>query len=380
MDYNNLIDNQSQGGGYEWHDNILPKRLWSVPGDRIKKIIHLAIPMSICNFRCHYCYLSQRPIAYQGIQPEMKYSPEQVAKALSKKRLGGLAFINVCADGETLLLKNIDGYMKALVEEGHYVEVVTNCTITPILKKFLAWDKELLSHLEFKCSFHYLELKQKNLLEVFAKNVNAIWDAGASASVEVTPSDELIPYIDELKEFSLKNFGALPHVTIARDDRTKGIEILSKLSREEYYKIWGQFDSEFFNYKTTVYGKRMEEFCYAGLWSACIFLPTGQAKACYCGGDLGDVFANPESEFPTRPVGKCTLAHCYNAHFWMTLGNIPHLTNTTYADVRNRVRSDGREWLNPKLKNFFNTQLWESNDELSDTEKFDYMARNILGL
>ena len=31
--------------------------------------------MSICNFRCHYCYIAQRPVHFQGIQPEMEYTP-----------------------------------------------------------------------------------------------------------------------------------------------------------------------------------------------------------------------------------------------------------------------------------------------------------------
>ncbi|MBR0061782.1 MAG: hypothetical protein IJP68_09935, partial [Selenomonadaceae bacterium] len=70
--------------------------------------------------RCHYCYLAQRAESYQGIQPEIKYSPEQVAAALSPKRLGGLACFNVCADGETLLLKDLDIYMRRLAEMGHF--------------------------------------------------------------------------------------------------------------------------------------------------------------------------------------------------------------------------------------------------------------------
>ena len=265
-----------------------------------------------------------------------------------------------------MLLKDLDIYMKRLVEEGHYVEIVTNCTITPMLDKILSWDKELLAHIEFKCSFHYLELKKKNLLEFFARNVNKIWDAGASACVEITPSDELIPYIDEIKNFSMKNFGALPHITIARDDRTKGIEILSNLSKEEYYKTWGQFDSPLFDYKKTIFGKRQEEFCYAGMWSAVINLSTGQARQCYCGKGLGDVFADPYSEFPAYPIGECSIAHCYNGHFWLTFGNVPNQTKLTYADMRNRIRTDGREWLQPKLKEFYSSHLRDSNRELSD--------------
>lgn len=344
------------------------------------RIFTLAIPLSICNFRCHYCYLAQRQEHYQGIQPEMKYPPEQVARALSPERLGGICYFNVCADGETLLLKDLDIYMKRLAEQGHFLEIVTNCTITPMLEKILSWDRELVGQVEFKCSFHYLELKKRNMLELFARNVNKMWDAGASASVEITPSDELIPYIDDIKEFSLKNFGALPHITIARDDRTKDIEILSRHPKEEYYKVWGQFNSPFFDYKTTIFGKRQEEFCYAGMWSAYINLATGQARACYCGRSLGDVFANPDSEFPTWPVGKCSIAHCYNGHFWLTFGNIPGQTELTYADMRNRIRADGREWLQPKLKDAWCSKLRDKNVELTDVEKLKFMIMNHLGL
>lgn len=54
-----------------------------------KKSLLFAIPMSICNFRCHYCYLAQREECYQGIQPKMRYSPDEVRSALSTNRLGG---------------------------------------------------------------------------------------------------------------------------------------------------------------------------------------------------------------------------------------------------------------------------------------------------
>lgn len=357
-----------------------PPRLPETVNSGVKKVFTLGVPLSICNFRCHYCYLAQRPVAYQGVQPKMKYSPEQVARALSPKRLGGLAFFNICADGETLLLKDLDLYVKRLAELGHFPEIVTNCTITPMLEKILAFDKELLAQIEFKCSFHYLELKKRNLLDRFAANVNKIWDAGASACVEITPSDELMPYIDEIKDFSLKNFGALPQFTIARDDRTKGIDILSKLPKNEYFKTWDQFHSPLFDYKKILFSKRQEEFCYAGIWSAWINLATGQAQACYCGRALGDVFADPESDFPTYPVGKCSIAYCYNGHAWLTWGDIPQSTEYTYADLRNRVRSDGREWLQPKLKNFFSTHLCDNNEELSDAEKLKFMIMNRLGV
>lgn len=332
--------------------------------DKVKKCFMFRIPMSICNFRCSYCYLAQRPLHYQGVQPEMKFTPAQVRRALSKERIGGVVFMNFCADGETLLTKDLDLYVKELVEEGHYAEVVTNLTRTAALEKYLSWDKDLLKRLEFKCSFHYLELKKKNLLDVFAENVKRVWAAGASANIEITPDDSLIPYIDEVKAYSLKHFGALPHLTIARDDRTAGIDYLTNLSQEEYDKTWGQFESGFWQFKKSVFGVRQTDFCYAGSWGYYVDLTTGEATQCYCGRHLGNLFAHPEKPLPDKPIGKCEIAHCYNGHAFLTLGYIPRKYATCYGNIRDRIRLDGTHWLQPDLLAFFNTKLEESNREL----------------
>ncbi len=337
--------------------------------EKVKKLLLFAIPVSICNFRCHYCYLGQREESFQGVHPKMKYTPEEFGKAMNAKRVGGLAFANFCADGETMLVKNIDQYVKAFVDQGHYAEVVTNMTVTKVLDKFLAWDKESLKHLEFKCSFHYLELKKKGLLDTFAENVKKVWAAGASANIEITPTDELIPFIDEVKAFSMEHFGALPHLSIARDDRTDGIDYLTKLPMEEYDRIWSQFDSGFWQYKKTIFGVHQNDFCYAGKWSLYINLCSGHARACYCGHTFGDVFKDPSKPLPGDPIGRCNTAHCYNGHALLTLGLIPHATDVRYGDIRNRVRADGSEWLQPELRDFFNTQCVESNREYTKIEQ-----------
>lgn len=335
----------------------------------MKKILLFRIPMSICDFRCHYCYIAQRPVHFQGIQPEFKYSPTEVAKALSQERLGGPCFMNFCADGETLLTKNLDLYVKALVEEGHYAEVVTNLTVSNVLDKFLTWDKALLKRLEFKCSFHYLELKRKGWLNRFAENVHKIWEAGASANIELAPSDELIPYIDEVKEFSLKNFGALPQLTILRDDRTSNIDYLTKMTEQEYDHTWQSFESTFWEFKKTIFGKKQEKYCYAGAWSAYIDLTTGEASGCYGCVSLGNVFENPERPFPSKAVGKCPFAHCYNGHAMLSMGLIPHLNDVHYGYLRDRKKSDGGTWLQPELRKFFDEKLEDSNEEYSSIDK-----------
>ena len=338
----------------------------------LKRLIMLHVPTSICNFRCHYCYLAQREEAYQGKQAQMQYSPEQVAKALSYERMGGACFINSCAEGETLLTKDIDLYYKALVEEGHFLEIVTNMTITHMVHKILNWDRELLKRVEFKCSFHYLELVKRNLLDVFTDNVQKAWNAGASATIEVTPSDELIPYIPELREFSIKHFGAIPHLTIARDDRTKGIVKLTNLGEDEYRALWSQFDSKLWDYKMEIFGKKQTDFCYAGLWSVYVDIATGMAKACYFK-DIGNIFEEPNKPIVFQAIGRCPIAYCYNGHAFMTYGLIPDSTKYTYAEMRNRIREDGTEWLQPELKEFFSGKLEDNNSKWSGIHKSLYL-------
>ena len=305
----------------------------------------------------------------------MQYSPELVARALSAKRMGGPCFINVCGEGETLLTKDIDNYLKALAEEGHYIEIVTNMTVTPMIERILQWGPELLKQIEFKCSFHYLELKKRNLLPLFAENVKKAWEAGASATIEVTPSDELIPYIDEVKKFSMEHFGALPHLTIARDNRTKEIEKLTTLSDTEYANTWKTFHSPLWEYKESIFGVKQEGFCYAGIWMISVSIATGNATACYYK-SIGNIFENPDNPLPEIPIGKCPIAHCFNGHAFLSFGVIPNSTEVGYGELRNRVRKDGSEWLQPELKAFFNTKLEKNNQQWSKVKQKRYLQIN----
>ena len=74
-------------------------------------------------------------------------------------------------------------------------------------------------------------------------------------------------------------------------------------------------------------------------------------------------------------IGKCPLAHCYNGHAHLAFGVIPSLATPTYADIRNRKCVDGAEWLNPKMKQFMEGKLKESNDEYSTARKLQIMAK-----
>lgn len=337
--------------------------------DKIKRFIDCYIPTETCNLRCHYCYIAQKR-KFNAKLAKFSQSAETIRKALSKERLGGPCLLNMCAGGETLLSEDVLPVVKQLLLEGHYVMIVTNGTVTKRFEEVAQWPKEQLSHLFFKFSLHYLEMKRLNMMERYFANVQMVKDAGASFTVEITPSDELIPYIDELKNTCQKYLGALCHVTIARDDRTNGIDILSDYSFEEYKKIWGQFDSELFRFKSEIFYKHRDEFCYAGDWSAYLNLDTGVLRQCYCGKVIDNIYENIDSPIHFEPIGHgCTLAHCYNGHAFLTVGDIPELETPTYAQTRNRICADESEWLQPEMKAFMDSKLYETNKEYSFIHK-----------
>ena len=211
------------------------------------------------------------------------------------------------------------------------------------------------------------------MLGKFFDNVRKMRDAGCSFTIEATPSDELIPYIDEMMQVCVDNIGAVNHVTVARDEHKvveKELPILTKMSREKYYRIWSVFDSNFFAYKMKIFGQKRKEFCYAGEWSLRVNLATGEATQCYCTYFKQNIFKDLNNPIIFRPIGNnCKQVHCHNGHAFLVLGLIPELETPTYGEIRNRKCNDGSEWLQPAMKSFMNTRLYESNKLFNDKEK-----------
>ena len=73
-----------------------------------------------------------------------------------------------------------------------------------------------------------------NILDRYFENIKMIQDAGASFTIEITPSDELEPYIEEIKKVMLERIGALPHITIGRKD-TGDLSISNTI-----YAMWSE--------------------------------------------------------------------------------------------------------------------------------------------
>lgn len=340
--------------------------------DKIKRFITCHVPVYACNFRCSYCYVGQHPNAYKNGIRKFCISPREIADFFSIDRTGGVCYFNLCAAGETFLHPELEDLVCELTERGHYVDVITNGVLTDKIRSLvnnLTINQR--KHLFLKFSFHYLELKTKGLLDTYVSNVNWCRENNVSVSVEITPHDELIDYFDEIKTFSLQNFNALPHITVARNENTKEIKILSNKTNYEYYKIWRDFDSQLFNFKFSIFNQKRREFCYAGDWSLYVSLLTGDYYQCYGGNLLGNIKRiNKPINFCA--IGHCKQPHCWNGHAFLSLGTIPNLNTPTYRDLRDRrLKNCGGNWLEAEIADFFDSKLVESNRE------FPFFKKNL---
>lgn len=336
--------------------------------EQIKRMILLHVPVSGCNFRCKYCYITIQKL-WNSSLPYFEHSPEEVGRAFSQERLGGTCFFNICGSGETLIHPGLIDIIHSVLLQGHYVEVVTNGSLTKRFEKIVEFPLELLERLSFKFSFHYLELKRLNMFDEFFNNIQMIKNAGCSFTVEMTATDNLEPFIDDIKKICMENLGALCHLTIVRDDSKENIPVLSAHSLDEYYNIWKQFNSDMLDFKKNIFGIRRNEFCYAGDWTLSVTLSNGAIRKCYNSPIIGNIYENLEEPIKFEAIGKCPIPHCYNGHAHLAFGVIPELDTPSYADIRNRKCIDGSEWLSPKMKNFMSSKLYKSNNEYGQFRK-----------
>lgn len=336
----------------------------------IKRLILGLIPNQKCNLKCEYCYISQLE-AWD--EPEkMQYTPEYIVKGLSVERLGGVSLINLTGNGETLIQPEVVELTRLFLQEGHFVEIVTNGTLTKRIKEILELPKDSLSRLFFKISFHYKELKRLNIMQQFFENVKAIQTSGASFTLELMAYDGIEDEIEDIKKICLENVGAICQSTIGRNEH-KDAGLLSKHSVNDFTKIWKSLDSPMMKFKLEMLGKKRKEFCYAGAWSLFVNLYTGEAQPCYWQPYNQNIFQNLDKPIRFDPVGHaCTQPFCINAHAHMTWGLIPKLEVPSYDVMRNRKMLDGKEWLNSNCKAFFKTKLYNTNKEYSNFKKSIY--------
>jgi len=334
--------------------------------NKMMKFVNCHVPYKACNLKCSYCYIRQSR-DFENYKMNL-HSPEFIAKALSPQRLGGIAFINFCGEGETMMAAELNAIIKYLVNDGHYVQIVTNGTIDAAIDDLLAceMDKEKVF---LKFSFHYKELVRMGKLEAFYRNIKRCRAAGVSVSVELVASDDLIPMIDEIKKSCMENLGALPHLTIPRDNVSKELKLLTNLSYEEYYQTWKSFESTMFQFKWENLNIPRFENCMAGKWSFWMDLESGRITKCMSNPYLDNIYDDISKEIFLEEVGsKCTLPYCYNCHAYLTFGLIEEVDAPTYFEVRNRVTKSGENWITETLRDIFEQKLYSNNRGNADEE------------
>lgn len=334
-----------------------------------KKMILCLIPNNKCNLKCKYCYISQLP-EWMKTGDKFLYDVEHISKCLSVERLGGECLINLTGEGETMLQPNIVNLCRLLLEQGHYIEFVTNLTLTKIVDEFMKLPNNLLEQLEFKISFHYKELKRLNIIEQFFENLDKIQKSSCSFTLELMPNDELIENIDEIINICNERVGAKCQVTVGRADYLPSRSILTEDTKDEYINRWSKFESPMFDLKMNLLDVKRKEFCYAGAWTLYVNMYTGEAAPCYAQPYRQNIFKNPEKPIKFVAVGHhCAQPYCINGHAYISMGVIPELKAPSYAVIRNRVRNDGTEWFSEKGKEFFGTKLYETNEQYSNLKK-----------
>ena len=331
------------------------------------KFIECLLPVTQCNLKCSYCYVVQQERRTES-PLKLNYPPSHIADALKPHRLGGPAYISICGAGETLIPNEIVDIVELLLRDGHYINLTNNGTISKRIDELLSLPDEHLDRLHFSFSFHYRELKNRNLLSTFSTNINKVRNSRCSMLVQLNLVDEYISEIDEIKSFSLENFGALPQIALTRDESERPLyTIQTNLSQKEYDVFANSFDSELYKMTRLNFMKRRKEFCYAGYWSGVLNLATGDFGKCYNVPNPQNIFENISDPIEFEAIGhNCVMPFCINSSHFLSLGMIPKLDFPTYFQLRNRLNSN---WYKNTIIEILDQKLTKSEKILNFFDK-----------
>lgn len=341
--------------------------------DTMVKFIDLYWPVEYCNLNCPYCYVHQHKENKAAERYQCSHTPQEIRAALSKERLGGTCLLNICAGGETLLEESIIPIVYELLEEGHYVGIVTNGLPSERIQALLNFPEDLVKRLFFKFSFHYGELKRLDKLDAFFHTIKSVKVSGASLTLELPAYDDFIPEASEIIGLCVSQIGAVPHVATLRDETKPGFTLLSKYSYKELEEKWHPYHSELFRVRSEIMEKKYKGFCYAGAWTFTANMETGEIRQCHYERIIGNLYDN--SLLNSQPVGNhCHSEYCYACHAFLTLGDIPELSSLAYYDETRDRKEAG--WLSEEMSAFMHQKLYQNNRKLHFFEKMIANERN----
>ena len=173
--------------------------------------------------------------------------------------------------------------------------------------------------------------------------------------------DEIIGDIENIKAFSFEHFGAMPHVTVGRDDN-KASSLLSKLSYSEYYETWKVFDSALFEYKMQMYRNKGRK-CFSGKYGLSIDLETGNMSRCsILSENIGNLYEKGKASLDYPLIGDaCPREYCYNCHVYGPLGIMCDKKNVpTYLELRDRKMTNGKHWIKESMASFISQKIFDN--------------------
>lgn len=312
-----------------------------------------------------------------------QYPMDVMRKACKKQRIG-LCCFNIVGDGETLLPIQVIELALMLLEEGHYVQITTNGTLTERIKMLVEKAKEIgkLSKLYFIFSCHWSELKRKNLMDVFFANVQYVHQKQVSFHVLCVLGEEItLPVAEEIKSVCKEKVGAYPQVAIARKDNPDGtFGICSDLPPKDYFKMGESFDSNLFLLDKKEFNHKREEFCYAGDWMFGLDFTTGRCWQCLSNDvHTFNFFENIDDELELHAVGNhCNRAYCSCCSF-QAWGVMPEHEECCYLELYDRPEAN---WIKGDYRYIFSHKLSETNATYTEKEKEElhqwYINRNLL--
>ncbi len=333
------------------------KDVWPGSKSEMKKYIGISIPENICNLDCMYCYLQLIPYRrYININRKNPHSAKFIRWRLRREVLGGSCLIGLTGAGETLFADHFEEVCLELLKEGHYLHIVTNGIPKDKIERLLDAAGDYAGNIIFKLSFHYLQLLEKKMLPIFVETVRLIEASLASYTIEVMPHDELIPYIQEILDFSLHNFGAYPHLTIGRDEKD-GAKLLTKQTYTQFYHTWKVFESVMFDMRMDLYMRKGKN-CQAGEKSLFMDLYTGRLSRCIFPESIGNAYFDGIENLNIAKVGDyCPMNYCFNCHVYAALGVLPVSDVPTYMTIRDRKKEDGSHWIKENMRRYLNIKL-----------------------
>lgn len=314
---------------------------------------------TICNLRCKYCYVPALEHENRLEPTEFKYPLEQIAKAISKERIGGTAIITYVGGGETFLTDDSIKLLKLFLEEGHIVNAVSNMTYTPAIEKICAFPEELRSRLQFSASFHYQELIRKNLMDTYFDNIKKCDEAGIVYYVNLTLGEDCKDNLDEIKQLVKERTGRDPFILYCLD-ADKDWKRCDFFTEDFIKKLSEKFNIEHLLIENKVsYEKRRNEFCYMGDWAFMFDLQHGTISPCFDAPVTQNIVQDLTKPIKFEAVGKCCSNFCSMGARFLGLGVIPqikefHTYNGLYKDFKNHPSTS-------KVAEYTDNYLWETN-------------------